>query len=323
MPQFTVSLWVKPEDLGTMTPATEYRYIFGQEKYFLIAHSLDAGGIHNINAGVATSPSGGVGTLTAFDPGDWIHITVTSDLTNNLLKLYLNGEYKNATSFSTINNNSNSLRFGIERDLPGSAYTPYSGWMDEVRIFSGILTDDQIKRMTYQEIKNNAGNIHGTVIDKDIIDIDTGTPVPWTDLVSYYPMTNIKSGRLIDESGNDNNGFLNNITNIQPQTAPMPYETKFSIDELWTSEDNWLHGDVWDIEDIANNKDWSIVHIHDNITTTASHKHLGLIIDAGKTFTVGDTGLDDQDFEINNTWYLELNGTIDLQDDSQLIQGLK
>ncbi len=98
--------------------------------------------------------------------------------------------------------------------------------MDEVRIFSGILTDDQIKRMTYQEIKNNAGNIHGTVIDKDIIDIDTGTPVPWTDLVSYYPMTNIKSGRLIDESGNDNIGFLNNITNIQPQTAPMPYETR-------------------------------------------------------------------------------------------------
>ncbi len=84
----------------------------------------------------------------------------------------------------------------------------------------------------------------------------------------------------------------------------------------------WLHGDVWDIEDVANNKDWSIVHLHDNVTTAASHKHLGLIIDAGKTFTVGDTGLDDQDFEINNTWYLELNGTIDLQDDSQLIQGL-
>ncbi len=72
----------------------------------------------------------------------------------------------------------------------------------------------------------------------------------------------------------------------------------------------------------ANNKDWSIVQLHHDITTTASHKHLGLIVDAGKTFTVGDTGLDDQDFEINNTWYLELNGTIDLQDDSQLIQGL-
>ena len=42
--------------------------------------------------------------------------------------------------------------------------------------------------------------------------------------------------------------------------------------------------------------------------------HLGLIIDSGNTLTV--TG----DQSINNTWYLDLSGTLDLSDDSQLIQ---
>ena len=64
-----------------------------------------------------------------------------------------------------------------------------------------------------------------------------------------------------------NNARLYNITTIQPQNAPMPYETV--ADGAWTTEATWLHGDVWDIEDIANNKDWSIVHIKNDVTTSA------------------------------------------------------
>ena len=71
---------------------------------------------------------------------------------------------------------------------------------------------------------------------------------------------------------------------------------------------------MWDIEDVANNKDWSIVKIHDDITTNLSHTNLALYIDPDKTLTV--TG----DNSITNTWYLQLDGTLDLADDSQLIQ---
>ncbi|MGB5364531.1 MAG: T9SS type A sorting domain-containing protein, partial [Aureibaculum sp.] len=57
-----------------------------------------------------------------------------------------------------------------------------------------------------------------------------------------------------------------------------------------------------------------IVHIHDNVSTTASHTQMGLLIDADKTLSVlGDNA-------ITNNWYLQLDGTIDLADDSQLIQ---
>ena len=128
-------------------------------------------------------------------------------------------------------------------------------------------------------------------------------------------MNYIINNYVKDQSKNENNAQLFNITTIEPQNAPLPYETKAGGDGLWTSEDNWLHGDVWDIEDVANNKDWSIVKIHDNMTTDVSHTHLGLYIDADRTLTV--TG----DNAITNTWYLQLDGTLDLADDSQLIQG--
>ncbi len=43
-------------------------------------------------------------------------------------------------------------------------------------------------------------------------------------------------------------------------------------------------------------------------------KNLGLIIDSNTTLKVHSDNL------VENSWYLELNGTLDLEDDSQLIQ---
>ncbi len=165
--------------------------------------------------------------------------------------------------------------------------------------------------MTYQEIVNNSGIVNGSVIDKDIFD-PAVKAIPWYNLVCYHPMNFIVSGDLLDSSLYGNNGRLYNILSVEPQNAPLPYETQ--ADGFWTTEATWEHGDVWDIEDIPNNKDWSIVHIHDNVTTSGSHTQMGLLIDADKTLSVlGDNA-------ITNNWYLQLDGTIDLADDSQLIQ---
>ena len=92
----------------------------------------------------------------------------------------------------------------------------------------------------------------------------------------------------------------------------MPYLT--TNDGDWSETTSWVFGEVWDIEDASINKDWSIVDIQHNITSSGSHTNLGLIVAEGKQFTV--TG----DNKVDNRWYLELNGTLDLQDDSQLVQ---
>jgi hypothetical protein len=204
---------------------------------------------------------------------------------------------------------------GSKRDVqPDPGFENFKGWVDEFRLFNGTLTTSQIQQLVYQEIENNAGFVNGATVAKDIIDITSKENISWDNLVCYYPMNYIVNNYVKDQSKNENNAKLFNITTIEPQTAPMPYETKAGGDGLWTSEENWLNGDVWDIEDVANNKDWSIVKIHDDITTNVSHTHLGLYIDPDRTLTV--TG----DNSISNIWYLQLDGTLDLEDDSQLIQ---
>lgn len=105
---------------------------------------------------------------------------------------------------------------------------------------------------------------------------------------------------------------LYNIKNIYYQTAPLPYETVADGD--WSSVATWLHGDVWDITDEANNMDWSIVHVKHNLTTSARHGTLGLIVDSGVEVEINNN------VELQNTWYLNLEGSLDLQGESQLVQ---
>jgi hypothetical protein len=186
------------------------------------------------------------------------------------------------------------------------------GDIDEVRVFNALLSADQIQRMVYQEIENNSGNVKGKIIQKNIVDIATSSTIPWTKLFAYYPMTEIKSSSILDYSSCGRTIRLHNIKTIEKETAPMPYVT--AANSSWTTQSTWLHGDVWDIENAATNKDWSIVKISNDVTACHSVKTMGLIIDAGTTFTVHSDNL------LENSWYLEINGTLDLQDDSQLTQ---
>ncbi|MBB5269987.1 LamG-like jellyroll fold domain-containing protein [Algibacter amylolyticus] len=200
----------------------------------------------------------------------------------------------------------------LSRNVSNQEY--FNGEIDEVRVFDKALTETQIQRMVYQEIEDNSGFVKGTVINKDIEDEFTASKVSWSNLLAYYPMTNILNSKTSDYSGNNRDVVLHNITTVQEQTGPMPYQTIGN--GSWTSESTWLHGNVWDIEDTATNKDWSIVHIKHNVDANHSIKNLGLFIDANKTLEVAGTN------EVNNSWYLELNGTLDLLGDSQLVQGI-
>jgi hypothetical protein len=246
---------------------------------------------------------------------NWVHFAFVVNYSTNKVYVYQNGEHVSTggTSGGPPYVNANPFRMGSTETSQPSIGSNFNGWLDEVRIFDINLTSDQIQRMVYQEIENKNGNVHGTILNKDIVEISTTSTISWSNLVAYYSMNNIIGNIAKDESLNDNTAFLYNMNSLLPQTAPMPYETASNGD--WTQEATWLHGDVWDIEDIPNNKDWSIVHIRDNVTTSNSHTQLGMFIDSGKTLTV--TG----DNEINNSWYLQLDGTIDLADDSQLVQG--
>ena len=253
---------------------------------------------------------------SVFVKDQWYHVAISYQGTTGATKIYVNGEQVSSSTIPSGTLSTNPTYtvhdFNIGR-RSRFANTYFKGDIDEVRVFDKALTEDQIQQMVYQEIKDNAGNVQGSIIAKDIIDASTNTKVPWSNLLAYYPMSDIISyGRTSDFSSHDRKAKLNNITTIQDQTAPIPYETL--ADGVWTTEGTWLHGDVWDIENAVTNKDWSIIHIKNDVTTSSSHTNLGLIIDETKTLTVSG------DNAITNNWYLELNGTLDLADDSQLIQ---
>ncbi|WP_100611147.1 LamG-like jellyroll fold domain-containing protein [Confluentibacter lentus] len=249
---------------------------------------------------------------------EWHHITGSYSSATGLIMLYVDGfliEKKNVGKKDkpiAVSQNTNKT-FEIGRFSNKQTDGQYfKGNIDEVRVFNVALSEDQIHQMVYQEIENNSDIVKGIIVKKDIQEKDTGNTVSWTNLLAYYPMTDVKDRTILDFSGYDHDLKLYNLKTIQEQTAPMPYVS--ANDGDWTNASTWLHGDVWDIERITNNKDWSIIKIASNVTVEGSFKTSGLIIDSEKTLTVKGDNL------VENNWYLELNGKLDLLNDSQLIQ---
>ena len=257
----------------------------------------------------------------------WYHVAGVFNSADQTVKLYLNGQLVGTTSNALLNSELITQNFNgtphiySQREFTVGRYPTntstagfghFRGSIDEVRVFDSALTDEQIQKMVYQEIENNSGFVRGTIIPKDIEDYSTSAKVSWSNVMGYYPMTDVVGSKTSDFSNTGNDLILHNITTIQDQTAPMPYISVSDGD--WSNSASWLHGNVWDIADEDNNKDWSIVRIEDNITTSKSHTNLGLFIDTDKTLTINGN------HKVENTWYLELNGTLDLSDDSQLIQ---
>ncbi|GAA3632703.1 hypothetical protein GCM10022397_17870 [Flavivirga jejuensis] len=257
-------------------------------------------------------------SCSAINFDEWHHITATYTSATGLLQLFVDGSLLSSTNVGSTgasieNTDDSNENFEVGRfssDVTNKEY--FKGDIDEVRVFDVELTAEQIKKMVYQEIENNSGDTIGSIVGKNIEDTATSNTVPWGNLIAYYPMTDIKKGTTTDYSSYDKELYLNYINTIQDQTAPMPYVS--SNNGNWTAQSTWQHGDVWDIENTANNKDWCIVKIGSDVSACHSINIAGLIIDAGSTFTVHSENV------VENSWYLELNGTLNLEDDCQLIQ---
>ncbi|MFD0863446.1 LamG-like jellyroll fold domain-containing protein [Sungkyunkwania multivorans] len=306
MGEATIMAWVKLDG-----GYSNRGHIAGEEMFYIYTDASRIPHVYvNTNGGTNASLAATSGALKL---NEWAHITATFSATDNQVRIYVNGELEGTLGSSGLLNDTMSTPnrdFTIGRQS-GASTNYYRGAADEVRAFSTRLNANQIQRLVYQEIQQNGTEVEGTVIPKTVA-MDGGTAIQWNDLEAYYPMTNILTGRTTDASGKGRNAFLKNITTFQSQTAPMPYIT--TSDGAWTSQSTWLYGDVWDIEDVASNKPWAIVNVAHDLTTSDDHDLLGLIIDGSGSFTVNN------DRAITNDWYLELDGRIDLEGESQLIQ---
>ena len=318
--QATIMGWIKP-DSGFTSLGT----IAGEENFYI---SLNNDLVPRVDVITNTGSyvTRNAVPADAINFNEWTHIAAVYKATDSSIKIYINGKESidpyyiptaPGTSLSTTIGTQNSY-FSIGKDGAQYGTNFFKGDIDEVRVFDVALTENQIQKLVFQEMEQNGSNVRGTIIPKDIDDDTTSLTIPWSNVLAYYPMTVVKGNTVFDESINVTQASLKNIGNdIKLQTAPMPFTTVANGN--LTTQGSFTNGVVWNINNLID-LDWSILKVSHDVTISNRMKNLGLFIDEGKSLTVGESAFDDQDFEINNSWYLELNGTLNLHDDSQLVQ---
>lgn len=244
---------------------------------------------------------------TILNVSQWYNVGATYDGAN--IKLYLNGVLvQTQAATGAIAADASLLTLGRN---PIASDKFFKGKIDEVRVFNSALTDSQLQRMVYQEIKDFSSEIRGEIVPKNIA--TSPSSLPFAKLLRYYRMDNYKDDIIddmttpaIDLTGTK----IYNHKNIYVQQAPMPFITERSGD--FATAVNSPANDVRGM-DIMDN-DYSIVRVKHNITEISNAVDLGMFVDPSINIIMNN------DTKIQNDWYLKLDGKIDLVGKSQLVQ---
>lgn len=240
---------------------------------------------------------------TALNTNQWYHVAAI--YSGGSLRLYLNGlQVASQALAGNIAADVSVLTLG-KNPIANNSY--FNGKIDEVRVFNIGLTVAQLQRMVYQEVRNNATQVRGEIVPKDV-----GT-LPFVNLVRYYRMDVYKDDIIDDLSTPAIDLVGTKIFNhkvINVQQAPMPFLTERTGDFATAVNSPTKEIRGLDIMDY----DWSIVNVSHNITETSNSTDLGLILNPGATINMIN------DNKLQNDWYLLLDGVVDLVGRSQLVQ---
>ena len=301
--EVSLMAWVKIDPSGPMIQT-----IVGQDNFslFLVFNRL-----------VVKTNSSSISTPMILPSNQWMHISATYSNIENRLKLYVNGEEVNNIYLNGGPLNTDTTPFYVGRRYYGTDKWHFKGHIDEVRLFNKALSNEQIQKIVYQEIENN-GNVRGTEIPINI------SSLSWSNLIRYYRFDSYR-GNITDDLttpaiDTGTGATLHNIATSQivPQSAPMPFVTQRSgsLDAAVENTADGVNGD-----DVIT-YDWSIVRVeHNNVTYNSKQTHLGLIINENDASSNPIEYHVTNDSELNVSWYLKLDGFIDLEGESQLVQG--
>ncbi|NNL15863.1 MAG: T9SS type A sorting domain-containing protein, partial [Flavobacteriaceae bacterium] len=297
----TIMGWIKIDP-----SASGDQIIFGQNNFYVQLNS---------DKTVSTFANGYSNSVTTtLNTAQWTHVAASYSNTNNSLRLYINGKIiDNVSAFGSLPADTSSFTIGRQPDTD-SKY--FDGYIDEVRIFFKALHIKELKKLVCQEIEDNSGTVRGLVIPTDV------EGVTWANLRRYYRMDAYKDNVLddlttptIDEGSG---ARIYNIKLIDDQSAPLPYITKQSgrLDVAVNDASKGISGG----EALLN--EGAIVKIaHNDVYIDSELKHTGLIIDAQDAGSNPIEFSVKNDSELNISFYLELDGKLDLEGESQLVQG--
>ncbi len=238
----------------------------------------------------------------ALSTSQWYHVGAVYN--GSTVKLFLNGVMV-ASGAAAGSIASAVLTLGKN---PSAASNYFKGKIDEVRVFNVALTDLQLQRMVYQEVQNTASQVRGAIVPKDI------ETLPYANMLRNYRMDAYKDD-IVDNmtTASIDTGTGMEIYNhkiIKVQEAPMPFVTRTTGTFATAVNDATKDIRGMDVTDF----DYSIIQVQHNITETSNSTDLAMFVNSGVTITMNN------DTKIQNDWYLKLDGKIDLQGKSQLVQ---
>ncbi|MGI0107561.1 PKD-like domain-containing protein [Salinimicrobium sp. WS361] len=275
---------------------------------------------------IISGPNFNISTPNAVTPNSrWYHIAISNG------KLYLDGIER--SNLALGNGNGSRTVIGAEL-VNGEAQNLFSGWIEEVRLWNKALTVEQIRFMMNQRLIANGTqmgeqilmNVPGGLNYSDLAGyyrLISATPEPLpTSPVIFLPEDMPLDGLTPDRAATASPGRLVNMETNQENTAPLPYYS--GKDGIWGTDDTWLRPEVWDPPHTGT-IDWNIVKTSHHITSgNRDITVLGLLSESnvldmeGANPTGWTSGGSGNRLFISH--YLLLDGIIDLNGESQLIQ---
>ncbi|QRM90407.1 DUF5011 domain-containing protein [Lacinutrix sp. WUR7] len=322
---FTMELWVKSDVTNT-----NMQTILSKREANNLIDGYDLRVVNNI---VSFHWNNGQSLASPFpiNTNKWHHIALTYGGGN--YTLFVDGLEVNSSNGAVPIPNASEFLIGAMDQALIAPFKPlhyFTGGMDEFRLWDTALTVTQIRKMMNQEITSlnpitniADGPIYGSVLPLTI------SGLSWADLNGYYQMnqnTDLSGGSLISLT-NTINGVLRYMTTLQPETAPLPYQTVSNGD--WTNTNTWLYGNSQNIPnslgvDGTSNIDWNIVRSSHNISSGDRNLTLlGLEVNANTLRIENTNPIDGQSLRITD--YLILDGVdtvLKLVGESQLLQDI-
>ncbi|SDR73271.1 LamG-like jellyroll fold domain-containing protein [Christiangramia echinicola] len=314
---FSIEVWVKPESVSGIQTIYSKR-----DKTNLSAGGYDL----IINNGAPTFRWKGknVTTSSKLTTSRWYHLAVI--YSGNVAKLYVDGIEVGNNSATNPGAITAPFILGAMYDTatPDSPKNYYSGWMEELRIWNKALSLEQLRFMMNQRIEANATKAKGEVLPMDV----PGS-LAWSNLIGYYRLdpTDIVNGETPDISASPLNGIMFNIETDQTISAPLPYISE--------ATGNWRERTTWDSNigntlekwwDVPNGAgingdmiNWNIVEISHDIDSSSDIYLLGLLSESNELKINGSVSSETGQ-GLTITDYLKLDGNINLEGNSQLVQ---
>ncbi|WP_417620002.1 LamG-like jellyroll fold domain-containing protein, partial [Oceanihabitans sediminis] len=326
---FTISAWVMREANATNKSILSKRDAAYTEGYDF---KINASGKLEVSWRTPLGVAQIITSNTTIPQNTWHHLAIIYNGTT--ATLYIDGVQDTQANLLQPGNTNQSFFIGAAAKLAPEAF--FHGNIDEVRIWNTAISVDQLRYIMNQEIKENAGTIGASYFMDEAITPTKNeiASIPWSSLDAYYPMSTYTYTNTKDESGNGHQGALRTLRTVDRQTAPLPYKTVATGTSDWDLNTTWLYGPYQTIPGAASivdntiTVDWNIVETDDNINmnnsslpaTANENRTLLALVNKSSEITVEGDNSTNTGFGLTITHYLQLDGKIDLEGESQLIQ---